>query len=152
VIVIPDISKDTTTDFRILPNVISRADFLNALKGTILGELTNAVEQDTPIMYSPEGPPSTSADQVTCVTGESSLITLARKGFCLVQPSIGGPQVDNVSLYASAKSGGFSGSQATGAQFVAMNLFSPDPSDGVLQAMIGNPNTNFGKYSFIKNT
>lgn len=144
VIVIPDMSPG----YNILPGVNTYSAFTTALKSTTLGDLTNAVEQNPNSMFFTPGNigPIAVQNQPPCVSGGAP-ITLAQAGFCLVQPSIGGQATDNGTLF---KDNSFQNCQQTGAQFVAVNLFSQDSADGVLQSWF-DPK-NFGTYSFRKGT
>ena len=145
VIVLPDIP---TNGYDVLPGVNTYSGFVNALKTTTLGELTNAVEQNLSTMLFTPGNtgPIAVANQPACTPGDSTAqITLAQAGFCVVQPSIGGQATDNGTLF---KDNSFQNCQKTGAQFAAVNLFSHDSSDGILQAWF-DPKL-FGKYSFRK--
>jgi len=144
VIVIPEI----TLGYNILPGVNTYSGFLNALLPTTLGQYTNAVEQNPNSMLFEPGSigPIPVASQPACAgQPPSQQQTLAQAGFCLVQPSTGGQLTDNPTLF---KDNGLQICQQTGAQFVAVNLFSPDPSDGVLTAWF-DPK-NFGTWSFKK--
>ena len=145
VIVIPDMSPG----YNILPGINTYSGFTAALKGTTLGDLTNAVEQNPNTMYFTPGGigPIAVQNQPNCLLGATTQLTLAQAGFCLVQPSIGGQATDNGTLF---KDNSFQNCQQTGAQFVAANLFSQDSADGILQAWF-DPKM-FGTYSFKKGT
>ena len=145
VIVLPDIPS---SGYDVLPGVNTYSGFVNALKTTTLGELTNAVEQNLSTMLFTPGNtgPIAVASQPACTPGDSTVqTTLAQTGFCVVQPSTGGQATDNGRLFSDNS---FQNCQKTGAQFVAVNLFSPDSSDGILQAWF-DPKL-FGTYSFRK--
>jgi hypothetical protein len=129
VIVVPDIQ----TSYNVLPpNVRDYATFIKQLQTTTLGTYTNAIEQSAnTIFFDPTN--------ISAITPD-----MAGAGLLIVQPSIGGPATDNADLFSNTS---YSACQATGAQMVAVNLFSQDPNDATLQSFF---NTNlFGTYSFI---
>lgn len=143
VIVCPDVQPG----YNILPNVNTWSDFATSfLQNTQLGQITNALEKGAyTIKFEPSNiAPLTVANQASCVTGAPP-ITLPSAGFCLVQPSIGGQDTDNKALFNSAS---YTDCLATGAQFVAVNLFSSNDSDPALTTFF-DP-AQFGTYSFKK--
>lgn len=148
VIVLPDIPS---SGYDVLPGVNSYSGFVTALQNTTLGELTNAVEQNLSTMFFTPGNigPISIANQPPCLLqdgqGGAPPLTPAQAGFCIVQPSIGGQATDNGTLF---KDNSFQNCQKSGAQFVAVNMFSPDSNDGVLTTWF-NPKV-FGTYSFLK--
>jgi hypothetical protein len=153
VIVIPDIQPG----YNSLPNVNTYAGFLPLFLNTTLGEVTNAVEQQPNTIFFEPGSISTisAIGQPNCLLGSGSpppqvaapQISLAQAGFCLVQPSIGGQTTDNSALFSDNS---YTNCIQSGAQFVAVNLFSHNTSDGPLTTFF-DP-AYFGKYSFKKGT
>ena len=145
VIVCPDMSPG----YNILPGVNTYAKFVASLANSQLAQVTNAVEADlNTLWFDPSmiGPVS-QANQPNCVQGNVTPLTLAEAGFCVIQPSVGGQTTENPVLF---RDNSLQTCQQSGAQMVAVNLFSPDPDDGVLQNWFS-PN-NFGTYSFKKGT
>lgn len=143
VIVCPDVSPG----YNLLPGVNTYAGFVSALQNTTLGQVTNAVEQNVGTLWFEPATigPLNQATLPNCNTGNTTQLTPAQAGFCVVQPSIGGQRTDNGSLFKDAS---FQTCQQTGAQMVAVNLFSRDANDGVLGGWF--TDQNFGKYSFKK--
>ena len=142
VIVIPDIQPG----YNSLPNVNTHSAFTTAFLTTRLGEITNALEQ-TPntILFDPNGITAVSATgQANCANPTGPPQSLAQNGFCIVQPSIGGQTTDNTALFPQ----GYQACLQSGAQFVAVNLFSQNTADGPLTTFFDDK--LFGKYSFRK--
>lgn len=142
VIVIPDIQSG----YNSLPNTNTYAGFTTQFLTTKMGEITNALEQ-TPntIMFEPGTIGAISVpNQPNCVTGGGP-ISLAQAGFVLVQPTVGGQSTDNSALFSENS---FTNCLQSGAQFVAVNLFSPTAADGPLMQYFDE--AQFGKYSFKK--
>lgn len=118
--------------------------FIRQFMATAMGEVANAI-QTTPgsIVYEPGSTGSlTAASQPNCTPGGDA-ITPTEAGFCVIQPSIGGASTDNSQLFTSQS---FEDCVGTGAQFVAMNLFSPNGGDSELKNFF-KPDY-FGTYSF----
>jgi hypothetical protein len=130
-----------------LPNVSSYSAFTPVFLSTRLGEITNSLEQNpNTIFFEPSGITAISArDQPNCANPTGPQQSLAQVGFCLVQPSTGGEYTDNAYLYAQNS---YTKCLESGAQFVAVNLFSPNTKDGVLDTFFDQK--YFGKYSFRK--
>jgi len=143
-IVIPDIE----TNYNQLPGINTYAKFVPALLTTKLGEVTNAIEQtQNTMLFDPANIAAiTQATQPNCNANNATLMTLAEAGFCLVQPTIGGQSTNNEQLYAGTNSG-YTACIQTGAQFVAVNYFSPKKTDAVLTSLF--TPAVFGKYSFL---
>jgi len=143
-LVIPDIQPG----YNSLPNINTYAGFTTQFLTTSLGEITNALEQ-TPntILFEPSGLTAVSATgQANCSNPSGPQQSLAQTGFCLVQPSIGGQTTDNSVLFSGQNS--YTTCLQSGAQFVAVNLFSPNSSDGPLTTFF-DPKY-FGLFSFRK--
>ena len=135
VIVIPDIQ----TTYDSLPQINTYAAFTPAFLATTLGEATNFLEQKPQtVFFEPSG--------IASITSN----TLATKGFCVVQPSIGSIATTNDALFTTD----YVSCLKSGAQFVAVNLFSPSnastksDSNSTLSAVF-DP-TRFGTFSFSK--
>lgn len=141
-IVLPDIQSG----YNSLPNINTYAAFTHAFLQTKLGGITNAMEQlPNTMVFEPSGSAAiTVANQPACKAGLGQQ-TLAQMGFCLIQPTIGGSTTDNTQLYSNPS---YQTCLQSGAQFVAVNYFSPNSSDSVLSSTIFND--YFGKYSFHK--
>jgi hypothetical protein len=143
VILVPDIQAS----YQIMPNVNTPSDFVSAVSNSVLGSYTNCIDQPPTarVFYD-----ITAASQLTAATANacdgSGNVTPPKAGFVVVQPSVGGTSVDNASLFSNTS---FTDCLKTGAQFVGVNLFSPNTSDPVLTQFFS-PST-FGTYSFIKN-
>jgi hypothetical protein len=144
VIVCPDVQPG----FNSLPNTNSWDDFVQQFLASDMGERTNAIELAPNTMrFRPTNIAALgTASQPNCVAGGPSLKPPAA-GFCIIQPTIGGQHTTNTNLYASPS---YTGCLATGAQFVAVNLFSTDTSDPALDTYF-DP-AQFGTYSFKKGT
>lgn len=147
VIVIPDIQLS----YNSLPGINTYAAFTAAFLTTTLGELTNALEQNpNTINFEPSGIAAIStASQPACGSGSTAVAappqSLAQVGFCLVQPSTGADTTDNAEFYSQNS---YISCLQSGAQFVAVNLFSQDTGDAVLNTFF--ESDRFGKYSFRK--
>ena len=143
VIVVPDIQPG----YNSLPNINTYSAFTTQFLTTSLGEITNALEQiPNTISFEPSGITAISAtSQPNCTLGGPQQ-SLAQTGFCLVQPSIGGQTTDNSALFSGQNS--YTTCLQSGAQFVAVNMFSPNSSDGPLGTFF-DP-AYFGKFSFRK--
>ena len=143
VIVCPDVQPG----YNILPNVNTWSDFATSfLQNTQLGQITNALEKGPyTIKFDPSNTaPLTVANQANCVTGGPP-ITPPSAGFCLIQPSIGGKNTDNETLFNNPT---YDECLSTGAQFVAVNLFTSKDDDPTLRKFF-DP-AQFGTYSFKK--
>jgi len=143
-IVIPDIQPG----YNSLPNINTYSGFTTAFLNTRLGEITNALEQNpNTISFEPSGISAVSAPgQANCSNPTGPQQSLAQTGFCLVQPSIGGQTTDNSVLFSGQNS--YTACLQSGAQFVAINLFSPNATDGPLSTFF-DPKY-FGTFSFRK--
>lgn len=143
VVVCPDVSPG----YNLLPGVNTYNGFLSVLAQTTLGQMTNAVEQNlNTVWFEPAtiGPLS-QATLPNCVAGNTTQLTPPQAGFCVVQPSIGGQTTDNTVLFKDAS---FQSCAQTGAQLVAVNLFSPNTNDAILTQWL--TPQQFGTYSFRK--
>ena len=136
VIVVPDIQPE----YDILPDGNNTyVKFTTAFLGTTMGEATNYMEQGPQtVFFEPSGISKIS---------EGALNTF---GFCMVQPSIGGPTTNNDSLFTTD----YQTCMKSGAQFVAVNLFSPSntspKSDSNNTLSLAFDPAYFGSYSFRK--
>ena len=139
--VIPDIQAG----YNSLPNINSYSAFSPVFLSTKLGEITNAMEQNpNTISFEPGNISALSArDQPNSANPTGPQQSLSQVGFCLVQPTTGGQYTDNAYLYAQNS---YATCMQSGAQFVAVNLFSPNDDDGPLGTFF-DP-AFFGKYSF----
>lgn len=145
VIVCPEVSPG----YNLLPGVNTYAGFVQKLQGTTLGEVANMVEAtQSTVWFEPASiGPLTQATLPNCdinTKNPAGLLTPAQAGFCVVQPSIGGQTTDNAPLFKDAS---FQNCQQTGAQMVAVNLFSRDSNDSVLNSWFDTG--LFGTYSFF---
>ena len=146
-IVLPDIQSG----YNSLPNINTYPAFTATFLTTSLGEITNAVEQvPNTMVFEPSGSATIAvANQPPCKQSTSKTFspqqTLAQIGLCTIQPSIGGSTSDNTKLYGNPS---YEACLQTGAQFVAVNYFSPNSKDSVLSSPIFH--NYFGKYSFYK--
>jgi hypothetical protein len=142
-IVIPDIQPG----YNSLPHTNTYSGFTTLFLQTRLGEITNMLEQNPNTVRFDPGNISaiSSATQPNLVKVGGPLQSAAQNGFCLVQPTIGGQTTDNTKLFAN---NGYTTCIQSGAQFVAINLFSPNSADGPMN-MFFNP-SYFSKYSFRK--
>jgi hypothetical protein len=147
VIVIPDIQPS----YNSLPGINTYAAFTTAFLTTTMGEITNALEQNpNTISFEPSGISAIStASQPACGSGTSAVAappqSLAQVGFCLVQPTTGGNTTDNSDLFSQNS---YTTCLQSGAQFVALNLFSHNSGDAPLHIFF--EADHFGKYSFRK--
>ena len=128
VIVIPDIESG----YNSLPNINNYKDFIAQFQTTTLATYTNAIEQYPDTMFF--DPTNTSAIVPDAV----------KSAMVIVQPSIGGQSTDNTDLFAGTS---YTNCRNTGAQLVAVNLFSPNSGDATMISFF-DPAV-FGKYSFI---
>ena len=147
VIVIPDIQPG----YNSLPNINSYPNFISAYLETRMGEITNAMEQQpNTMMFDPAGVSAIASAGAAACAGANlgpAPPPPARppRCFCIVQPSTGGQSADNTVLFSQNN---YTTCMQSGAQFVAVNLFSPNASDGPLNTFF-DP-AYFGKYSFRK--
>lgn len=165
VIVIPDIQPG----YNSLPNINTYTGFIRTFLNTRMGEITNAMEQGpntmcfepSSISAIPTAGPAACASIMPLVGpggeqkgalgpgGERQLVgpggTQNQTGFCIVQPSTGGQTTDNSALFAQNS---YTACLQSGAQFVAVNLFSSNTNDGPLTTFF-DPKY-FGKFSFMK--
>jgi hypothetical protein len=142
VMVVPDIQ----TGYNSLPKVNTYAGFIQPFLGTRLGEITNALEQQPNTIFFEPGSLSTisAINQPNCTVGGPQL-SLAQAGLTVVQPTIGGQSTDNSDLFSNTN---LQQMLQSGAQFIAVNYFSPNSGDGIMSDYL-NP-ANFGIYSFKK--
>lgn len=148
-IIVPDIQST----YNILPNINDYARFFTVFNNSKLGEITNAVQsQPNTLMFGPgEISTITAATQPACaastvgVKGAASTAqySLAQVGITVIQPSIGTSSTRNSSLFSQ---GSYSDCLKSGAQFVAVNLFSSDGSDPALSNFFD----TFETFSFSK--
>jgi len=145
IIVVPDIQPG----YNILPNINTYAGFSAVFMPTTLGQMTNVLEKTRKtVMFEPSDKLMVSAPNPSCATAgqEATPPTLPETGFCIIRPSTGGKSTDNDDFYK--KDSSYTDCLLTGAQFVAVNLFSKNDDDTVLQTFFDNK--YFGKYSFVK--
>lgn len=145
VIVCPDLQSG----FQSLPNVNTYQQFATALATTNLINYTNILQtQPNTLLYSPDNLNALTQDTTQPCDASSGaagiLVPPPQAGFCVVQPSIGTSSsndqfYNNGSLFATALK--------TGAQFVAVNLFSTNESGTTLETFFSP--SNFGTYSFV---
>jgi hypothetical protein len=124
-------------------------DFTTNFLNTTLGRATNYMEKvPNTVFFDPDGIATISQQSQSNCSGKPGdpPQSLAQKGFCIVQPSIGSSTTDNDSLFSSSS---YDACNKSGAQFVAVNLFSQKASDSVIPAFF-DPSSRFGKYSFVK--
>ena len=142
VIVIPDINPG----YNSLPSINTYSGFTTAFLETKLGEATNYLEQNpNTVFFEPSGISTISlANQPNCTTIGGPAQSLAQTGFCVVQPSIGSNTTDNDSLFTTS----YTNCLQSGAQFVAVNLFSAKSNDRTLDSFF-DPKF-FGTHSFRK--
>lgn len=142
IVVIPDINSG----YNSLPNINSYPAFTAAFLPTTLGEATNYLEQTVnSVFFEPDGVATVSAaNQPNSNTIGGPSQSLAQIGFTVVQPSIGSSITDNDRLFTTT----YTNCLQSGAQFVAVNLFSPKKNDGVLNTFF-DPKY-FGVHSFRK--
>ena len=127
VIVIPDIQKAYDS----LPGINTHSAFTAAFLKTTLGEATNYMEQGPQtVFFEPDGSLKISSD------------ALSTRGFCVVQPSIGATATDNETLFTTE----YSNCVKSGAQFVAVNLFSAGNTNSTVNTAFDS--AYFGSYSF----
>lgn len=150
-ILVPDIQPT----YNILPNINDYARFFAVFNDSKckLGEIANAVQsQPNTLMFGPgEISTITAATQPACaasnvvVRGAASTaqFSLAQVGITVIQPSIGITSTRNAALFSQ---GSYSDCLKSGAQFVAVNLFSPDGSDPALSSFFD----TFETFSFSK--
>ena len=143
VIVVPDIQPG----YNSLPSVNTHSGFVTAFLNTRLGEITNALERTAQtIFFEPSGVGAiAAANQTNCENPAGPPQTLAQTSFTVVQPTIGGDTTVNDTLYENS---GYVNCMQTGAQFVAVNLFSHKEADGPLTTFFDSQ--YFGTYSFRK--
>jgi len=147
VIVVPDIQPG----YNSLPSINTYPAFVAAFLETNLGEITNAMEmQPNTMMFDPAGVSGIASAAEAACAGASlgpspPPSTRPPKCFCIVQPSTGGQTTDNSVLFSQSS---YTTCMQSGAQFVAVNLFSPNPNDGPLTTFFSSE--YFGKYSFRK--
>lgn len=130
VIVIPDIESG----YNSLPNINNYKDFITQFQTTTLATYTNAIEQNPDTMFF--DPTNTAA-----ITSD-----IAKSTMVVIQPSIGGQSADNTDLFTGTS---YTNCRNTGAQLVAVNLFSPNAGDATMLSFFDQ--NVFGKYSFILN-
>jgi hypothetical protein len=131
VIVLPDIE----TGYNSLPNTNTYKDFVAKFQTTTLATYTNAIEQNPDTMFF-------DPTNIGAITPDA-----VKNNMIIVQPSVGGQSADNTVLFTNTS---YAACRATGAQLVAVNLFSPNASDATMMTFMGP--AVFGKYSFLLNT
>lgn len=137
VIVNPDIQPSYDS----LPNVKTRDAFNARMLQTTLGEATNILStQERPVVFTPQDVGAITAPSHPNCSGKAGdgKQSLAETGLCVIQPSIGTATTENKDDFLKLVS--------TGAQFVAVNLFSPNKYDKTLTTFF--EPAYFGKYSF----
>jgi hypothetical protein len=143
IMVIPDVQPG----YNILPNTNTYAGFTSTFLETTLGEITNVLEQGPNQIWFEPGSLATitATTQPNCQDATKPQQSLPQTGFVVIQPSIGGQSTDNSVLFMENS---FTNCLQSGAQFVAVNLFSPNRGDGVVGQFFDD--ATFGKYSFKK--
>jgi len=139
------VSPDISSNYYILPNINSYPAFISVFSQTALGEATNALESSAnSIVVTPEnlGSLKAASQNNTACSGVAGQQSLIQTGFTVVQPSVGDVTTNNDLIF---KGNIYSDCVASGAQFVAVNLFSPYSGDSVLKSFL---NDTFGTYSF----
>lgn len=135
------VNPDIQLGYNSLPNVITREAFNAQFLKTTLGEATNVLAtQDRPVVFDPRDIGAITAPSHPNCSGNAGdpKQTLAETGLCVIQPSIG--------LRSSVNPRKLMDNMQTGAQFIAVNLLSPDKYDNTLSTFF-DPKY-FGKYSF----
>jgi len=135
------VNPDIQAGYDSLPNVKTRDAFNAQLLNTTLGEATNILStQERSVVFDPNDIGAITAPSHPNCSGKAgeSKQTLAETGLCVIQPSIGTSNTENREDFMKLVN--------TGAQFVAVNLFSPNKNDRVLSSFF-DPKM-FGKYSF----
>ncbi len=135
------VNPDIQSSYDSLPNVKTRDAFNALFLNTTLGEATNILStQERPVVFNPNDIGAITAPSHPNCSGKAGEAkqSLAETGLCVIQPSIGTAETDN--------KGDFLKLMRTGAQFVAVNLFSPDKNDKTLTTFF--EPKYFGKYSF----
>jgi hypothetical protein len=125
VIVCPDIQTNS------LPGVSSYPAFLEQFATTVMAEVASAVEQ---------GP----SQMIFNPANAASAATASQTGFAVIQPTVGGTSTRNTALFTLPYT-----TCLTSAQFVAVNLFSPDTSASDALTQYFSP-AYFETYSFVK--
>jgi len=147
VIVCPDIQPG----FQSLPNVNTFQQFALQYKQTNMMNYTNILQaQPNTILYTPESVSTLTQDTAMPCDGSGgsgAMIPPPQAGFCVVRPSTGGTSSENGVLYGGDAN--YVTALRTGAQFVAINLFSNE-SDGKTLSTFFDP-SYFGTYSFRLN-
>ncbi len=141
------VNPDIQSGYKSLPNVTNITSFNEVfLNSTTLGEMTNIItSQDRQVVFDPSSISTlTAVSQPNCDSTKTSKQTLPMTGFCVIQPSIGGQTTDNTELFRNDSD--FTKCIGSGAQMVAVNLFSENTSDAVLTQWF--TPEYFGKYSF----
>jgi len=147
VIVVPDL-QPSFPSLSDVPSVTDSKSFNQQFLATQMGQLTNLLDNNpNPIFFDPN---NILAIKKTITTSTGVITTPPAAGFCLIQPTIGGPDTDNSSLFLQNYS--FDNCMSTNAQFVAVNLFDQNSSDPTLTSFFyagesTSPGT-FGTYSF----
>jgi hypothetical protein len=138
--VIPDIQPG----YRILPGVMTYDTFVTAFLQTGLAQYTNAIERSpNSIVFDPNNlAAAQSASQPSPELGGGPIAPI-ETGLCLIQPSVGGQTTDNAKLFDGSS---YSGALGTGAEFVAVNLFSANKADPAMSVFV--QPSYFGKSSF----
>jgi hypothetical protein len=147
VIVCPDIQPG----FQSLPNVNTFQQFALQYSQTNMMNYTNILQsQPNTILYTPESISALTQDTAMPCDGSGgsgAMVPPPQAGFCVVRPSTGGTSSQNGVLYGGDAN--YVTALRTGAQFVAINLFSNE-SDGKTLSTFFDP-SYFGMYSFRLN-
>lgn len=131
------VSPDLTTGLR--------SDFIATYTGSALAQNTNLLDVNPQqLVFEPGSASMIPKTMVASCTNNGGQIPLNQATFTVVLPSTGGKSTVNDDLYAGT---GYQSCLATGAQFVAVNLFSPSSSDGPLSSFF--QDDLFGKQSFM---
>lgn len=138
------VSPDIQPGYNSLPGVNTWDAFNTAFQTSRMAEVTNVLETVPNSVFFGLGnlDAIATATKPPCSTTGSAL-TPAQAGFCVVQPTIGGTTTDNDSQIGPDR---YTKARQVGAQFVAVNYFSPNKGDNIMNAVFAP--TLFGKYSF----
>lgn len=143
------VSPDIQSGYNSLPNTNTWDSFRTQYLTTRMAEVTNVLESAANTVFVGTGNlDALGAATLPACGGAGSTgpaQTPVQAGFCVVQPSVGGQSTDNDTQIGLST---FQKARQMGAQFVAVNYFSPNAGDKVLGAVF-DP-ALFGKYSFKK--
>ena len=138
------VNPDVQPTFDALPGIRTLDQFNVKLKTTSMGELANVIATtQRPVVAEPSNIDIlTTQNQMNCSTSVSDpQQSIAETGLCVIQPTIGSSSVTNDDLFVPNN---FDLCMASGAQFVAVNLFSADS----VSALFFEPKY-FGLHSFL---